>query len=224
MQTLTHSRNFRRTARPRGSWLVLALLVATAAAGLFGQAVSPPAAPPASATRVPPPGITTTGPGASTEAPLILSPFEVVSDRDRGYQATSTLAGTRLNSDLKDVAASISVITKDFMEDIAANDLESLLTYTLGTEVAGQGGNFSNAEPGGAGEGLNFNSALERITIGTRVRGLTSADTTRGFFPSSIPVDSYNMERAEISREPDAAVPDFLHEDNLARFGAYWSE
>jgi hypothetical protein len=24
--------------------------------------------------------------------------------------------------------------------------------------------------------------------------------------------------------EPDAPVPDFLNEDNLARFGAYWSE
>jgi hypothetical protein len=150
--------------------------------------------------------VVSTGADSESSTPTVLSPFEVVTDRDNGYLATSTLAGTRLNSELKDVAASISVITKDFMEDIAANDLESLLTYTLGTEVAGQGGNFAGADPGGAGEGLNFNSALERINVGTRVRGLTSADTTRGFFPSSIPVDGYNMERAEISRGPNAML------------------
>lgn len=40
---------------------------------------------------------------------LVLSPFAVQSDRDNGYQATSTLAGTRLNTPVKDLAASISI-------------------------------------------------------------------------------------------------------------------
>jgi len=42
-----------------------------------------------------------------------LSPFEVSAEKDTGYRATGTLAGTRLRTELRDVAASVSVITKD---------------------------------------------------------------------------------------------------------------
>src|SRR5262249_39766045 len=52
-----------------------------------------------------------------------LSPFVVPAGEDNGYKATSTLAGTRLRSDLKDIAASISVVTKDFMKDVNVTDL-----------------------------------------------------------------------------------------------------
>src|SRR5262245_32692612 len=50
--------------------------------------------------------------GTTTEPTIVLSPFEVVAEEDSGYKATSTLAGTRLRSELKDLAASISVVTK----------------------------------------------------------------------------------------------------------------
>ena len=66
-------------------------------------------------------------PAPSKDETIQLSPFEVAAERDDGYRATSTLAGTRLRSELRDVAGSISVITKDFMNDIAANNLEDLL-------------------------------------------------------------------------------------------------
>ena len=42
---------------------------------------------------------------------VVLSPFEVSTDRDRGYQAQTTLAGSRLNSNLKDVASPTSSFT-----------------------------------------------------------------------------------------------------------------
>ena len=57
-------------------------------------------------------------PSPSTSETVQLSPFEVAAEKDDGYKATSTLAGTRLRTELRDVAASISVITKDFMQDI----------------------------------------------------------------------------------------------------------
>ena len=63
---------------------------------------------------------------------VALSPFEVRADEDRGYRATSTVAGTRLRSELKDLAASISVVTRDFIQDVNATDLTTLLVYTLG--------------------------------------------------------------------------------------------
>ena len=55
------------------------------------------------------------------DAELIeLSPFVVNTSRDTGYQATSTLAGTRLNTPVNELAASISIYTKDLMDDLGA--------------------------------------------------------------------------------------------------------
>src|SRR5687768_13628858 len=64
------------------------------------------------------------------EEPIMLSPFEVSSSQDRGYQATQTLAGTRIRTNLADIGGSIQVLTKEFLDDIGATDNESLLQYT----------------------------------------------------------------------------------------------
>ena len=69
-----------------------------------------------------------------------LSPFTVSSTTDVGYTATSTLAGTRLRTDLKDLGSAISVITKEFLKDTGATDAGTLLSYTTNTEVGGGSG------------------------------------------------------------------------------------
>lgn len=51
-----------------------------------------------------------------------LSPFEVAAGQDSGYSASGTLAGTRLRTELRDVAASISVVTKQLMDDLGRAD------------------------------------------------------------------------------------------------------
>jgi outer membrane receptor protein involved in Fe transport len=139
---------------------------------------------------------------------VVLSPFEVRSDQDHGYLATSAQSGTRLRSDLKDIAASVSVVTKDFMNDIGARNLEDLLPYTLGTEVDGLSGNYANASVVSASGGfeVNYEGVFQNVTPSTRVRGLTSADSTRDFFLTNVPLDSYNVERVEISRGPNAML------------------
>ncbi len=48
---------------------------------------------------------------------VLLSPFTVTSEADQGYAARETLAGTRFKSELKDVSAQVSVMTKEFLED-----------------------------------------------------------------------------------------------------------
>src|SRR5687767_13131668 len=50
---------------------------------------------------------------------VILSPFVVDASQDQGYRATSTLAGSRINTNLRDVAQSITVVTKEFMTDLS---------------------------------------------------------------------------------------------------------
>ncbi len=136
---------------------------------------------------------------------FVLSPFEVTADDSTGYNATSSLAGTRIKTDLKDIASSISVVTKDFLKDTGATDNQSLLTYTTNTEVSGVGGNF-------AGVGSTFaanaddSGNLLRPNNNTRVRGLSSADNTRDYFKSDIPWDSYNVERVELQRGPNSIL------------------
>ena len=56
-----------------------------------------------------------------------MTPFEVATSRDTGYQATETLAGTRIRTDLRDVGAAITVITKEFLKDVGATDSATLL-------------------------------------------------------------------------------------------------
>jgi hypothetical protein len=52
-----------------------------------------------------------------SEEVIELSPFSIEESDDRGYLASETLAGTRLNTELKDVAASISVVQAEFLDD-----------------------------------------------------------------------------------------------------------
>lgn len=139
------------------------------------------------------------------EETLILSPFTVAGERDTGYAATDTLAGTRLRTNLKDIAASVSVITKDFMDDIGATGTGDLLVYTTGTEVVGIGGNYSGSTSEAAAQ--TFDPARESTSPTNRVRGLAGADQTRNYFLTpGIPFDAYNSQSGTINRGPNAIL------------------
>ncbi len=139
----------------------------------------------------------------SEEAVYELSPFTVETNDSNGYQATATLAGTRVRTDLKDLASSISVVTSQFLDDTGATSNETLLQYTTNTEVGGIFGNFAGVgNTQGIGEGRNLTSP----STNTRVRGLDAADNTRNYFLSEIPWDSYNVDRVELQRGPNSIL------------------
>lgn len=138
---------------------------------------------------------------ASEEEIYELSPFNVTVSENEGYRATHTLAGTRINTELKDVGSAISVVTKDFLEDIGATDNTSLLTFTTGTEVGGTDGNFA-----GAGNGSILFESFQSPSSNTRVRGLSSADNTIDFYLTKIPWDSYNVDRIDVQRGPNSIL------------------
>lgn len=77
---------------------------------------------------------------------ISLSPFSV-SAESGGYMASRTLAGNRLNTELRDIGNAVSVVTSQFLQDIAATDSEELVGYTASTEVGGVQGNFGEARP-----------------------------------------------------------------------------
>lgn len=140
----------------------------------------------------------------STEEIFELSPFTVDGATDNGYQATSTLSGSQLRTDLKDVGSAISVVTEAFLEDTGSNTLEDVLTYTTSTEVGGLGGNYGGAAF--AGDPANQSALMTNPSTNTRIRGLDSADLTRDFFRTNIGMDSYNTSRIDINRGASALL------------------
>jgi hypothetical protein len=132
-----------------------------------------------------------------------MSPFEVTANSIDGYSTTETLAGTRLRTDLKDLANSISVVNSQFLKDTGATSNADLLVYTTNTEVGGVYGNFSGM---GGGSSYNENSKLLRPNENTRVRGLDAADNTQNYFLSETPWDSYNVDRVEMQRGPNSIL------------------
>lgn len=141
-----------------------------------------------------------------TEKAIELSPFVVQSEKDTGYQAASTLAGTRLNTPVKDLGASISIYTKDFLTDIGATNSGDLLIFATGMEAAGPGGNFSGATNDINSVQVVGDSVRANPQQGSRTRGLSAPNFTRGFYTTSIAFDSYNTETVTINRGPNAIL------------------
>lgn len=124
-----------------------------------------------------------------------LSPFVVDGTNISRYGAQSTLAGTRLNSKLKDVSAVVDVYTKEFMEDLGSTDLESVLVY----------GNNVEKDTEDTIHGLGHKNISTNINFAFRVRGLP-ASRARNYFVYNFPIDSYNIERLDESRGPNSVL------------------
>ncbi len=136
---------------------------------------------------------------------ILMSPFTVTSEDDTGYLATSTLAGTRLRTDLRDVGSAISVVTSQFLQDTATRNVEDLLVYTTNTEIGGVRGNMSGITVN-AGGSTDETGTFTRQNTNNRVRGLGGADNTRDYFVSDIPWDSYNVGRVDMQRGPNSIL------------------
>jgi hypothetical protein len=146
----------------------------------------------APATKSPEP----TAPTAT--APVVeLSPFEVRSEGDSGYQAANTTSGSRLNSRLKDTPAAVSAFTPEFLADIAATNLEEMLAHATNIEIDVEDANAGFNNPQGRGaDGNDYQF---------RMRG-SPAGASRDFVESSVPVDLYNVERAEVASGPNSIL------------------
>ncbi|MDR2674140.1 MAG: hypothetical protein LBC18_04545, partial [Opitutaceae bacterium] len=111
-----------------------------------------------------------------------LSPFVVTAATDRGYVATNTEAGSRLNSRILDTPSAISIMTMDFLQDIDAISIDDALNFGLNTE----------SEPETDGEGY-------------RIRGIRSGSYSRNYFIRGVG-DTYNISRATFSRGPNSIL------------------
>ncbi len=134
----------------------------------------------------------TTRPGtkvASDDA-VVLTPFEVTSDRDTGFAAASALAGGRLATDLRDTPVAYSVITREFIDALALTDLQSAAEWATASTL-----NVDNGMQ-------NFFSAPINYTT----RGTGNTRPQRNFFPQFNNGDSFNLERYDFGRGPNSIL------------------
>jgi hypothetical protein len=131
-----------------------------------------------------------------------MSPFTVDSGTDKGYKALNTMSGSRLNTKLEDVAASITVVTKEQLMDFAATDINDIFAMEASTEgTRTYTANFNDGKGDVDAVALNPNSA-------NRIRGLGAANQSLGNWntSSAIPVDVYNVDAVEIARGANSSI------------------
>ncbi len=131
----------------------------------------------------------TAGATGSANPVVKLSPFEVKTDT--GYLASGTLAGSRLNTSLFDTPSAISVMTKDFLDDIAATSVQDALGYALNAEY-----DASN----------NTGNPVGSSDLPFAIRGFTGASLGRNYFQWGLESDTYNTERLDFSRGPNSIL------------------
>lgn len=122
-------------------------------------------------------------PASSSDDTVVLSPFQVSSEKDTGYIASDTLSGSRLKTNLLKTPSDVTVITREFLNDLGSfnlTDAEPFLT------------NSSPAAPSSGG--LSFGADVS-------FRGLPSSPNTRNYFNSGTStVAQYIVDRVEGQR------------------------
>jgi hypothetical protein len=186
---------------------VVALLAFAAWTGSAWAQSAPASAAAAPAPEEPNSKLTDTNTAAAPEAPkqedvVMLSPFAVKAD-NRGYFASNTMSGTRLNSKIEDLGQSITVMTKEQMLDFAMIDINDVFDHMASTEGTNSYSDFVTDRTGAVVDNvaLNPNNA-------NRVRGIGNANIAFNNIAMSgrVPVDPLWMDSLELSRGPNANI------------------
>jgi outer membrane receptor for monomeric catechols len=138
---------------------------------------------------------------SAADDPILLSPFTVVTDQDFGYQATTTQAGGRINTNLKDTPGSISILTKEFMDDLGITSVQELSLWS------------PSAEP--------TNETFFSDNYSVSMRSLGASFPSRNYFRTYANGDSFNTERLEFSRGPNALL---FGDANIGGINTTWTK
>jgi len=123
---------------------------------------------------------------APKEEAVVLSPFTVNTEKDNGYIAADSLMGGRLATPLLKTPSDITVLTRDFLDDVGATDYLAASSYLTNTYVTLPSGQDFGAQN-------NF-------------RGLGGGFPTRNYFKYNNIIDFFNVERVESARGPNAIL------------------
>lgn len=158
------------TAVPRATVWVLSFFIAASPSLLRAQAA---------------PARTAAQAGDST---VVLSAFQVNTDKDRGYQAVDSLIGGRIATELMKTPSDVTVLTKEFLDDIGATSYLDAGPYLTNAVVPDR-----TQLSADTGDGINF-------------RGVAGGVSARNYFRHANSTDFYIVERLEGSRGPNAIL------------------
>jgi outer membrane receptor protein involved in Fe transport len=171
--------------------LALCAFALTGPLASLAQTTPPPAAPTADA------------------APIQLSEFRVDTSKDKGYAATNTISGTRLNTPIKNLPLPIEVITDKFIEDIGALDVREALAYSSGVlldSAFDNGGSTPTSQPTSFDFSPSNSGGNLSTTNDYKLRGFTTNVTLRNGFVTRGQLDSADIGRMEVVRGPAALL------------------
>jgi outer membrane receptor protein involved in Fe transport len=153
--------------------------------GSSTQAAAPAAAAPAAAA-----GTAAKGSTMQADAGVqSLSAFEVKSDKDQGYLRTNSVTATRINMAIQNIPMSVSVMSKEFLDDANIRSITDVLRYT--SSGAGDN-NFAMRRPS--------NSATPQG--GFTLRGFGVNSLLRNGISRYIGYNVNNVDRIEIVKGP----------------------
>jgi len=122
-----------------------------------------------------------------------LSPFVTSVGSEQGYVATSSLAGSRVNTPLKDIAAQIDVMTLEFINDIGATTIEESVAFST---------NNNNITDQNTGP----NGGITTTRASGRARGFDAITTSADFYSTNLPSELYNVERITLANGPQSIL------------------
>jgi outer membrane receptor for ferric coprogen and ferric-rhodotorulic acid len=129
---------------------------------------------------------TTPAPDNDKSDVLKLSPFTVSTEKDTGYIAAQVISSGRVGMSVLETPADVTVLTRDFLDDVGATDLNNASIWLPNSYVA---------DPGERDFGNN-------VTF----RGLPSGKFTRNYFTNNYSPEEYLTERLEGSRGPNSIL------------------
>jgi iron complex outermembrane receptor protein len=133
-----------------------------------------------------------TKPGSSPEKaladqPVELTPFEVRASAGGGFGADSIISGTGLNTSFKALPMPVDVITSEFIQDIDATELSTILEYGAGLT-----------------QNQNENETLPYVATNYSIRGFSTNRVYYDGFRTDGRLSPMFMDRVEIIRGPSS--------------------
>jgi iron complex outermembrane receptor protein len=136
---------------------------------------------------------TAPAPSAGEDDEIVkLSTFTVNTERDYGYRASNSIAGSRTNTPIKDLPVNIQVFTKDLFDDLGLTNQVDLEAYN-GSLVNG-------------GADRNSTNAIQQAYNAFLFRGFQQNWGLRDGIREYDPVDLQGIARVEVVKGPVAAL------------------
>ncbi len=121
-----------------------------------------------------------------------LSPFEITTEKDQGYRASNSIAGSRSNTPIKDISLNIQVFTKDLVNDLVVADHTQLERY--------------NAALVNGGADKQSDNVIQQAYGQFLFRGFVQNWGMRDGIREYDPVDAIGIARIEVVKGPAAAL------------------